>query len=1819
MKKLLDEANRMLKTMNPEARQKKVTGKTSEERLLGLQRQLDDLKAVALRPFRLSKLGHASMKGLLDSGATHALRPRRKGESVNHLPKVKVTLAGDREEEMYLNPHGTIIGDEGTEPIIPMGLLASSLHCRIAWAEEGLVIMHPTMGPLNVNIQDGCPVVELKVALELINQLEQKSERVIRSLKTVVSQEVLWLRKFADEHPVFSKLPKHIKDALVELPAENLWKMGNRHRRKLWKKEGLIVHAFSGPEEGYTLKRAFHESGGDKRLLYECDILHGKPEKDLGKDGEGYALLLRAALDGIVRAWVGGPPCRSRSVLRHQEVEGLDMPRPVRGWNGGEFGLPNLTAKEKDMVEGDDILMMRFWFLFAVSEVIRQSEGRERQTGFGMEQPASPEHVPEAVPIWKTTEWKGFEALYRLRTQTFSQSEFGATATKPTTLGGNLLVTPPLPGRKGVARDVAGKSKKQIIEESKNLARWPPAMMRSLAEVIQVKIMQKPIKIRALSWGEHVAAGHTPFRKDCRVCQEAAARDCHHRRSKLPPRVGVLSVDLTGPFKSGKDIQGKEARFLLVGAFTWLAPDQKEEQKDDEEVPEIPEEAPQLEEEEEEEEKKEDEGKPKRGRPRKPEASIFVEGEPKRDAPLALLPQEEEEKEEEREEVNVEVTRMRTPILKKSQALGAIIDFYMRLRADGYIVTQLHTDHGGEFRSEELEKWCRSRSILHTFTPGDQPQTNGRAEVSVQIVKADIRRALHGAQAEFTRWPMAARYVNEKRRLRQIRKEEKTPPFLADVLIRKRYWRAQELQPTQEKAKYIAPSFIHHGHWVERSGGEQVLTKAVMCGLKEPEADEHWIALEDELSPWDQRMRLRGKMAIGQFKVSSDPDSTSLVEEEGNDEDYQERERKIKKVIEDEMQSLVLEDTGAEGEIIDAVAKLREAVVTPKEDQVLQTRMVAQSEIRKNFGDWKEAVNAELTSMFEVKKALRKLSKEEVKEVKDRGDCDTIPSKLVCTLKPDGMLGKGKKKVRLVVCGNHAPDNGEEASDLFAGGISAVSLRVALALASQYEWMASILDIKTAFLNAPMRTTRKNQFGEDEMMKEEKKVLIKPPAILVALGLVEPDELWEAIMAVYGYRQSPRLWSDYRDEELRILPLGDEEHQCQLTQMVTEPNIWKITSGSGAEAKLRGLMLVYVDDIAIFAERKERDLVVEALRKKWETSSPEEVGSEHGVRFLGTELWRISGKEWWCTQQNYTLDLLRRNLGEDSTNWGSRKTPLPKELEPRDDALKSPEAIRTAQKIVGEVVWLSTRARPDIQYAVSRLSSLITRDPELVAEAAVHLWKYLAATWEEGLLFQCDGTEKNLNIATDASFGITAHGCTLIQWGKALLLWRSSKQAVGSISTAEAELIEIVDGAAAGEAVRVVLEEALDLVVRATSFTDSTSAVSIITGESGSWRTRHLRKRAFTLRTKILEGDWAMKHCPGAELAADLGTKVLSADRFENLKEKLGMRVQVKNEEKTRKGRSGGEAERMLKMVILLAKVAIGKAQEEEEWDQFPVKIYRVGGDGLQTTQRMIWLEIVVMVAMLLLAGICIGMLVSNWQYKDYVKVVTWPNRPEFRDRSSVVLYPVESDEEESSATKRGKNQVRKRGSKARPSGPTNAEASASLSTAAGPSGAAAGPSSAAAGSSSAADGSTCAAADGSTGAAATSLSAAAGSSSAADGSTNAAAFIAGGPAAAAASSGAAVRGSRNQPRSSIREPLQLYISPAGERFHCHRECQGLRKAASVSAVPRCAVCGPTEDRPQITLHSVGVGHTIHQERNCPITNDVVKAYSPCQICTRGR
>ena len=82
------------------------------------------------------------------------------------------------------------------------------------------------------------------------------------------------------------------------------------------------------------------------------------------------------------------------------------MPRPLRGWNGAEWGLEGLSSLEKSQVQGDDVLMLRFLVLFVVSETVRRANGTDQPTTLILEQPAPPEDKPEVVSSWRTSQWK---------------------------------------------------------------------------------------------------------------------------------------------------------------------------------------------------------------------------------------------------------------------------------------------------------------------------------------------------------------------------------------------------------------------------------------------------------------------------------------------------------------------------------------------------------------------------------------------------------------------------------------------------------------------------------------------------------------------------------------------------------------------------------------------------------------------------------------------------------------------------------------------------------------------------------------------------------------------------------------------------------------------------------------------------------------------------------------------------------------------------------------------------------------------------------------------------------------------------------------------------------------------------------------------------------------------------------------------------------------------------------------------------------------------------------------------------------------------
>ena len=672
--------------------------------------------------------------------------------------------------------------NQEAEPIIPCSWL-DKLGYKIVWGDGKVLVDHPERKSLKVHLDDGCPQIARSEAMKLLREFEEKfpMEKLLRRLEMKcddeVQKEVGWMHELLEVHPVLKGLPRHVKESLVVAPGSWSDLPANRHARKKLR-GGFLCHLYAGPKEGFTLKKALAELNHGAKIL-EVDILRGADHDVSGPSSKAYKGLLRAALDGELHGLVSGPNCRTRSILRFHEV--LGGPRPVRGWNGEEWGLNDLSPDEQQQVEMDDVLMWRMIFLAIVAKYGLAVASPLKVFRFAVEQPMEPHYEPRCVSFWLTPEWLALKEMYGWEEQGFNQGDYaeGPVPVKPTKFGGNLKLRLP----EKLNPEARGRSHSASVKSSKDLARWCPGLMRAVAEacVRDVFEVENP-RISQLTWKQHCEAGHVPLRRDCRVCQESSAKARPHR-SVRHPLVATLSVDTAGPLAMGRDVE-QDARYFLCGTFTWLKPLPEKPEKPKEDAGEEL-----VEEDEKEEEGLED---LEAGEESEEEESL------QRGEVVADEIDGVEVKEEERLEPEIEVFKFATPIPSKAECniLEVLNLWHIQLRVHGYEIRRLHSDRGGEFFGRGVQKWATARGILRTSTARDT-KANGRAEKAIQEVKARIRRALHGASMPLTDWPLACRYVHEHEKMKMMDRFQLVPPFGQEILVRKRYWKTKELEASE--------------------------------------------------------------------------------------------------------------------------------------------------------------------------------------------------------------------------------------------------------------------------------------------------------------------------------------------------------------------------------------------------------------------------------------------------------------------------------------------------------------------------------------------------------------------------------------------------------------------------------------------------------------------------------------------------------------------------------------------------------------------------------------------------------------------------------------------------------------------------------------------------------------------------------------------------------------------------------------------------------------------------------------------------------------
>ena len=409
---------------------------------------------------------------------------------------------------------------------------------------------------------------------------------------------------------------------------------------------------------------------------------------------------------------------------------------------------------------------------------------------------------------------------------------------------------------------------------------------------------------------------------------------------------------------------------------------------------------------------------------------------------------------------------------------------------------------------------------------------------------------------------------------------------------------------------------------------------------------------------------------------------------------------------------------------------------------------------------WIEAIARELASMGD----LGVLSPVVASEVKGLSMRDVMPSMMLLGRKPVMDSPEHTKKARLVCCGNYTS---KYAGEVSTHAVDAGTLRMILTMSERKSWSVSTADVATAFLRA-------------EFLEDQPEYYMRVPPILVKLGFVQAGMIWRLKRPLYGLREAPRLWGIKRDKILRDLLT---KSGFTLKQSDVDQSVWQISK----DGELKGILATYVDDLMVCGDDGVADEIWEALAKHWTLKQtgcilPGEPGK---LTYLGLILERREDKTLYCHQKEYVKDLLAKWSMKDCNPARLTGEPESFQAEKKADegkrghgshgtaeSLRDEDLTKKCQGIVGGLLWLSTRSRPDIAYQVGRAATLILKDPEASMKEAKHLLRYIKGTENYMLRLtpakHVEPSAVGFVVSTDASFAPTGKNSPV---GMIVQLW----------------------------------------------------------------------------------------------------------------------------------------------------------------------------------------------------------------------------------------------------------------------------------------------------------------------------------------------------------------------------------------------------------------------------------------------------------------
>ena len=790
------------------------------------------------------------------------------------------------------------------------------------------------------------------------------------------------------------------------------------------------------------------------------------------------------------------------------------------------------------------------------------------------------------------------------------------------------------------------------------------------------------------------------------------------------------------------------------------------------------------------------------------------------------------------------------PLRKKSDAFETFIGWKAKAeRSSERKLKTLRSDNGGEYISNEFENFLENEGIHHQNTIPKTPQQNGVAERMNRTLEEAIRSMLSESQLPKQFWAEALSTATYLRNRSPTKAVEDVTPFEA--------WNG--IKPDVKHLRVFGSLCYAHIHKTDRQKLDPKSRKAILLGYGEKvkgyrlyDIKEKKVFYSRDVLFQEMKFKENKKTKLERIEETEETTEESdaiVLPDMNNSESESEDANYDNETNEEDQNNTVRRSTRMRktpeyyGEWVN-IASISE-----------EPKTVSEALSSEKSKEWSQAMENEMKSLNENKVW------ELVKLPKGR---KAIGCKWIFKTKIDGDGKVERHKARLVAQG-YTQKFGVDYDQTFSPVVSFESIRSIIAIAAQNGLKLHQMDVKTAFLN-----------GE---LSEE--IFLKQPEGFVVKGY--EDHVCKLNRSIYGLKQSARCWNYELDKKLK---------EMGFKQSKSDPCIYIKDTKEGY-----CIIAVYVDDLIVGGENEKN--ITHTKKTISDIFEVTDMGTLH--YFLGVKvIQNLSTGEIWIGQPNFTKELLKKLQMAESKAVETPSDPsmkLTKKTENEEEFNKV-----KYQSAVGSLLYLSTRTRPDIAYAVGNSARYCSEPTNSHWCAVKRILRYLRGTTDLGLLYRPDNTNlcgySDADWAGDINDRKSTSGYVFIMSGSAIS-WRSKKQSSVALSTAEAEYIALSSATQEVMWLRQLFSSLLKdykLSESTTIYEDNQSAICMARNNQSHGRSKHVDIKYHFVREQVEKQTINVVYCESEQMTADILTKGVLNYQFKKLRSKLGMAEMIQEE-----------------------------------------------------------------------------------------------------------------------------------------------------------------------------------------------------------------------------------------------------------------------------------------------------------------------------------